>query len=159
MTASPDPQRATLWAERLAACRARITTPPPLIVEGKLTRMVGLTLEAMGLPAVIGSRCLVRQPGLADVEAEVVGFSGDFMSLMPIDPVHGLGPTARVLPLRHGALAPVGPGLLGRVLDGADAFPLDPTRWEAPTPTPGDTTPPGITLAEPTNAVLISSVP
>jgi alpha-tubulin suppressor-like RCC1 family protein len=43
--------------------------------------------------------------------------------------------------------------------DGEDAFPLDPTRWEAPQPTPGDQTPPGITLAEPTSAVLISSVP
>jgi hypothetical protein len=41
--------------------------------------------------------------------------------------------------------------------DGADAFPLDPTRWEAPEPTPG--TVPVITLTEPTNAVLISSVP
>jgi alpha-tubulin suppressor-like RCC1 family protein len=43
--------------------------------------------------------------------------------------------------------------------DGDDAFPLDPTRWQAPTPTPGDQTPPVITLTEPTNAVLISSVP
>jgi alpha-tubulin suppressor-like RCC1 family protein len=45
------------------------------------------------------------------------------------------------------------------VADGADAFPLDPTRWQAPAPTPGDVTPPSITLQEPTNAVLISSVP
>lgn len=43
--------------------------------------------------------------------------------------------------------------------DGQDAFPLDPSRWEALTPTPGDSTPPVITLSEPTNAVLISSVP
>ena len=107
-----------------AAAPRQLQAPPSVQVEGKLTRMVGLTLEAIGLPAVIGSRCLVRQPGQADVEAEVVGFSGDFMSLMPIDPVHGLGPSARVLPLRHGALAPVGPGLLGRVLDGAGR-PLD----------------------------------
>jgi flagellum-specific ATP synthase len=114
--------------QRLAAHlrgRAADLAPTPHVqVEGKLTRMVGLTLEAIGLPAVIGSRCLVRQPGLADIEAEVVGFAGDFMSLMPIDPVHGLGPSARVMPLRHGALAPVGPGLLGRVLDGAGR-PLD----------------------------------
>lgn len=33
-----------------------------------------------------------------------------------------------------------------------DAFPLDPTRWSAPPPTPGDTTPPVITLQLPTNA-------
>ncbi len=45
------------------------------------------------------------------------------------------------------------------VLDGADAYPLDPTRWEAPAPDPNDTTPPVITLEEPTNAVLISSIP
>jgi hypothetical protein len=44
-------------------------------------------------------------------------------------------------------------------LDGADAFPLDPTRWALPPPDPGDTTPPVITLTEPTNAVLISVVP
>ncbi len=39
------------------------------------------------------------------------------------------------------------------VNDGTDAFPLDPTRSAAPQPTPGDTTPPVITLIEPTNAV------
>ncbi|WP_448505781.1 FliI/YscN family ATPase [Immundisolibacter sp.] len=126
-------------AGQLRRRAADIAGPPAVQVEGKLTRMVGLTLEAIGLPAVIGSRCLVRQPGQADVEAEVVGFSGDFMSLMPIDPVHGLGPTARVLPLRHGALAPVGLGLLGRVLDGAGR-PLDgkaPIRAERHVPLVG----------------------
>jgi hypothetical protein len=42
---------------------------------------------------------------------------------------------------------------------GTDAFPLDPTRTTAPSGTPGDTTPPTITLTEPTNATLISSNP
>jgi hypothetical protein len=41
------------------------------------------------------------------------------------------------------------------VNDAADAFPLDPTRWQAPTPDPNDVTPPTITLTEPTNAVPI----
>jgi len=45
------------------------------------------------------------------------------------------------------------------VSDGTDAFPLDPTRSQAPPPVPGDVTPPTITLTEPTNAVLINSVP
>ncbi|MGH9320689.1 MAG: hypothetical protein ACRD3V_12490, partial [Vicinamibacteria bacterium] len=43
--------------------------------------------------------------------------------------------------------------------DGDDAFPIDPERDEAPDPTPGDITPPTITLTEPTNATLISSNP
>jgi alpha-tubulin suppressor-like RCC1 family protein len=43
--------------------------------------------------------------------------------------------------------------------DLADCFPLDSTRWQCPPPVGGDTTPPVITLTEPTNASLISSVP
>jgi hypothetical protein len=45
------------------------------------------------------------------------------------------------------------------VNDGVDCFPLDPTRWQCPAPIPGDTTPPVITLTEPTNATLVGSVP
>jgi PKD repeat protein len=45
------------------------------------------------------------------------------------------------------------------VNDGSDCFPLDPTRSQCPQPVPGDSTPPRITLHEPTTAVLISSVP
>jgi hypothetical protein len=43
--------------------------------------------------------------------------------------------------------------------DGTDCFPLDATRWQCPAPNPNDHTPPVITLVEPTNATLISSVP
>jgi hypothetical protein len=45
------------------------------------------------------------------------------------------------------------------VSDLTDCFPLDPTRNQCPPPQQGDQTPPVITLTEPTNAVLISSVP
>jgi alpha-tubulin suppressor-like RCC1 family protein len=41
------------------------------------------------------------------------------------------------------------------VADGVDAFPLDPTRWQAPTADPNDHTAPTITLIEPTSAVPI----
>jgi alpha-tubulin suppressor-like RCC1 family protein len=43
--------------------------------------------------------------------------------------------------------------------DGADCFPLDPSQSQCPAPVPGDTTPPNITLTEPTNASLVGSVP
>ena len=45
------------------------------------------------------------------------------------------------------------------VPDGTDCFSLDVTRWQCPPPQPGDTTPPIITLTEPTNTVLIGSIP
>ena len=51
--------RSAQWAERLRTYRARAAQPVPLTVEGKLTRMVGLTLEAVGCQAAVGGRCRV----------------------------------------------------------------------------------------------------
>ena len=68
--------------------------PPP--VEGVLTRMVGLTLEAAGCQAAVGDRCDVLGNDGARIEAEVVGFSGDRLYLMPTGDIHGLKPNARV---------------------------------------------------------------
>jgi hypothetical protein len=45
------------------------------------------------------------------------------------------------------------------VIDGLDAYPFDPTRWEEPQPDQGDTIPPTIILTDPSNAVLVSSIP
>ncbi|MCP4979170.1 MAG: flagellar protein export ATPase FliI [Gammaproteobacteria bacterium] len=94
------------------------------VVEGVLTRMVGLTLEAAGCQAPIGARCDVVNSMGERVETEVVGFSGDSLYLMPTTEVHGLVPNARVIPTRHGSDVLVGPELLGRVIDGRGR-PLD----------------------------------
>ena len=56
----PVEQRASIWLNRLKAYGERLEKPPELIVEGKLSRMVGLTLEAVGCRAPIGSRCQVE---------------------------------------------------------------------------------------------------
>jgi flagellum-specific ATP synthase len=134
--AIPEPQRAALWRRRLAPYRARAVQPVPLIVEGRLTRMVGLTLEAVGCQAAVGARCMVVAPDGGRVEAEVVGFSGERLFLMPADDIRGLTPNARVIPTRRGSEAAVGTALLGRVLDGAGR-PLDgkgPVHCEARVP-------------------------
>jgi flagellum-specific ATP synthase len=81
--------------------------------------MTGLTLEAVGCQAMVGSRCLVRSPHAPPIEAEVVGFSSDRLFLMPTGGITGLTPNARVIPTDRVSEAFVGDGLLGRVLDGA----------------------------------------
>lgn len=111
------------WTERLAKIEQRLDRPQ-LIVEGHLTRMVGLTLEAVGCHAPVGSRCLVEGPNGKDIEAEVVGFSGEKLYLMPTVRMHGVVPNARVIPTKEIYDIAVGPELLGRVLDGA-GNPLD----------------------------------
>jgi len=94
------------------------------VVEGVLTRMVGLTLEAAGCQAPIGARCDVVNSDGARVETEVVGFSGDSLYLMPTAEVRGLVPNARVIPTQQSSDVVVGPELLGRVIDGRGR-PLD----------------------------------
>ncbi|MDH4133863.1 MAG: flagellar protein export ATPase FliI, partial [Gammaproteobacteria bacterium] len=66
----------------------------------------------------------VLSPGHAEIEAEVVGFAGDKLYLMPTSDVRGLTPNARVIPTPQVSVAHVGEALLGRVVDGAGR-PLD----------------------------------
>lgn len=94
------------------------------VVTGHLTRMVGMTMEAVGLNVSLGSRCEVVMPHGHSIEAEVVGFADGVSYLMPTDNATGLQPGALVRPVDSDNAVPVGPGLLGRVLSGSGE-PLD----------------------------------
>lgn len=120
----PAADRTEIWLHRLKPYVARLAEPTELVVEGKLSRMVGLTLEAIGCRAAIGSRCQIETKSGRMIEAEVVGFSGTRIFLMPTTEVHGLEPDCRVIPMAQSSHARVGYSLLGRVLDGA-GNPLD----------------------------------
>jgi flagellum-specific ATP synthase len=115
----------------------------PVITSGRLTRVTGLVMEAVGLRLAVGSCCQVILPGNREIEAEVVGFADDRLFLMPISELHGVVPGARVLPRElqpdlvsqgqphprrrasdQAKHVPVGRGLLGRVLD-STGNPLD----------------------------------
>lgn len=115
----PEANRSRIWLDKLKPYSARLSEVPELVVEGRLSRMVGLTLEAVGCRAAIGSRCRIETKNGRMVEAEVVGFSDARIFLMPSAEVHGLEPDCRVIPMGKNSLAKVGFGLLGRVLDGA----------------------------------------
>jgi flagellum-specific ATP synthase len=124
MAATDYKQRRARWSERLATHRTRLPEVREIAVEGVLNRMVGMTLEAVGCEAAVGGRCLVYTHEGRRIEAEVVGFSGEKLYLMPTSHVRGLMPGARVLPTRTATEALVDEKVLGRVLDGAGR-PLD----------------------------------
>ena len=134
----------TRWKAYLQDCVELLAIAEPMQVSGRVTRMTGLVMEAVGLKLPVGSACLVPLPNGAQIEAEVVGFAGDHLFLMPQGEVDGIVPGARVLPVeviptlpglgqvnhprrrpsdraRH---LPVGAALLGRVLD-SGGRPLD----------------------------------
>lgn len=93
-------------------------------MEGRLTRVVGMTLEAVGCNVTLGGRCSVSDGSGREIETEVVGFDGPRIYLMPLTSIEGLAPGARVLPLAKCDHIAVGPALLGRVLNGL-GMPLD----------------------------------
>ena len=132
------------WCRFLTSCQSVAAAATPYQVSGRLTRINGLVLEATGLKLPLGSGCRIVVPMGSAVDAEVVGFSGDKLFMMPTDDIYGVAPGAQVLPLealpqppqaaaRFGPRrratdrakhVPVGEELLGRVVDGSGR-PLD----------------------------------
>jgi len=95
--------------ERLPLCRPT----------GRITRVVGLTIESWGPPARIGDVCDIEiQGGRQCTVAEIVGFRDRHVLLMPLGDMQGVGPGCRVLARGRSLQVPVGPELLGRVVDG-----------------------------------------
>jgi flagellum-specific ATP synthase len=125
-------------------CAQVAESTPKMTITGRLTRVTGLVMEAVGLRLAVGSSCSVILPNGKDIDAEVVGFADDRLFLMPASDVYGVVPGARVVPVEHPVESPrldapprprrrasdqarhvpVGPGLLGRVLD-STGKPLD----------------------------------
>jgi polyphosphate kinase 2 (PPK2 family) len=56
-------------------------------------------MEAAGLKLPLGSSCRILPVGGTPIEAEVVGFNGERLFLMPSEDVYGLSPGARVVAL------------------------------------------------------------
>ncbi len=106
------------YCERIRHCEAVHTY-------GKITEVVGLTLQATGPEMNVGDLCFVRRKGQeAFVPAEVVGFRGNRILLMPLGDMQGIGPGSVLVPTHRPRLVRVGLGLLGRAVSGMGA-PID----------------------------------
>ncbi|MGB4219248.1 MAG: flagellar protein export ATPase FliI [Bacillota bacterium] len=98
---------------------AAIRRTDPITANGRVKQIIGLTIESAGPEAQIGEYCEIRSRHRREpVGAEVVGFRGDRVLLMPLGEMDGGGPGSEVVASGHSLRVPVGPGLLGRVLDG-----------------------------------------
>lgn len=91
----------------------------PLAVHGRIAQAVGIVIEGYGEVTSIGELCeATRENGEGSVLAEVVGFRGERVLLMPLGDMRGIGPGSRLVMSGQAATVGVGPSLLGRVLDG-----------------------------------------
>lgn len=89
---------------------------------GRISRAVGLTLEAKGFNQPIGARCFVTVNESHSIEAEVVGFNNDSIYLMSIGNTQGIAPGMIIVPTGRVAQVGVGPQLLGRIINGSGAL-------------------------------------
>ena len=91
----------------------------PLTRYGKVSQIVGLVVESIGPADVaLGELCVLGDPQSDALRAEVVGFRGKRVLLMPLGEIEGIRPGTYVFPLRMPLYIPVGHGLQGRILDG-----------------------------------------
>lgn len=97
----------------------------PVAVSGRVAQAVGLVIEGYAPMTTVGELCEIsREDGGGSIAAEVVGFRGDRVLLMPLGEMQGIGPGSLITMTGQVAHLPVGPGLLGRILDGLGR-PLD----------------------------------
>lgn len=88
-------------------------------VHGRVTQVIGLVIESEGPAVKIGDLChIYAKESEAPVKAEVVGFKGNKVLLMPLGEMSGIGPGCEVRSTGRPLCVKVGPELLGRVLDG-----------------------------------------
>lgn len=86
---------------------------------GRVTKIVGLTIESVGPDAKLNDLCKIRSnDGTQELYAEVVGFKDSRVLLMPFDSVDGIGPGSIVENTESPLVVKVGEELLGHTLDG-----------------------------------------
>ena len=121
---------------------------------GRVTKVVGLTIESVGPDAKLNDLCRIFVGGDRSqaVMAQVVGFRDKHLLLTPFDSVDGIGIGAVVENTKAPLSIPVGDELLGHTLDGIGR-PTDAEDLYLPQHYPVDATPP-----EPMNREIISQV-
>lgn len=109
---------------RLESIQSNITTSKHVKIYGKVIRIVGLTIEAIGINAPVGALCLIKQEGQSDSYAEVIGFSSEITYLMSYSSIDGIKPKALVEVITEHVKIGVTNDLMGRMIDG-NGKPLD----------------------------------
>lgn len=90
----------------------------PIRLHGKVTQVVGLVIEGYCPDTSVGAICEIRPKDGVPIPAEVVGFRDNKTLLMPLGDLRGVGLDSLIAVRRDKATLRVGPGLLGRVIDG-----------------------------------------
>ena len=118
MQPDPSPVAAPPQTATLKRYHDLLATVTPIRVRGRVSQVVGLMLEAEGVPGLLGEMCQIERAAEQPVLAEIVGFRGDRALLMPLGDLRGVQAGAPVTSDGSLFTVPVGRELLGRVVNG-----------------------------------------
>jgi hypothetical protein len=80
----------------------------PVAMRGRVSKAVGMLIDASGIQAHVGELCELVTPGEPPLLAEVVGFRGNTAILTPLGPITGISALTEVVPTGRGHVCPVG---------------------------------------------------
>ncbi|MCD6441257.1 MAG: flagellar protein export ATPase FliI [Candidatus Marinimicrobia bacterium] len=107
-----------LLTQRIESYTNIVESLSPVRVDGRVSQVVGLVIEAVLPDGTLGELCEIHVKSGEVIRSEIVGFRGDKVLLMPLDETVGISPGNRISRCPLPLTVPVGPELLGRVLDG-----------------------------------------
>ena len=75
----------------ISSCQRMLRLSDLYTYKGKISKVMGLTVEATGLTCNVGDICEIWMDEHHGVVAEVVGLQGSIVQLMPYEEVDGIG--------------------------------------------------------------------
>ena len=75
----------------------RVNNIPKTTFEGKVSKLIGLTVEVEGIKAFVGELCIIYNNMGKQIRCEVVGFKEDAVILMPLGELVGVSPGCKVI--------------------------------------------------------------
>jgi len=98
---------------------ARLRTARTMETRGRVVQLIGLVVESQGPLAAVGEVCRIKSAGGdCSTLAEVVGFRGHHLLLMPLGQIGGIHPGSEVIATGGPLTIMVGEELKGRVING-----------------------------------------
>lgn len=102
----------------LRALIREVDTIDPLLPCGEVTALVGLLIKSRGPAVAVGDFCEILTADRRPILTQVIGFQEGHVLSMALEETDGLQLGNLITARRQNSLLPVGPELLGRVLDG-----------------------------------------
>ena len=102
----------------------KINSIPKITFEGKVSKVIGLTVEVEGIKAFVGELCIIHNNMGAEIQCEVVGFKEDCVILMPLGELVGVSSGCKVIGKGVPLNVRCSDELLGKILDGL-GHPID----------------------------------